>query len=39
MIARTPRGRVATAAGFSHMGLVAPSKAPTGGNSPQGRLF
>jgi len=39
MIARTPRGRVATAAGFQHMGLVAPSKAPTGGNSPQGRLF
>ena len=30
-IARTPRGRVATAAGFQHMGLVAPSKAPTGG--------
>ncbi|HTH44780.1 MAG TPA: Holliday junction branch migration DNA helicase RuvB [Oxalicibacterium sp.] len=39
MIARTPRGRVATAAGFAHMGLVAPAKAPTGGNSPQGRLF
>jgi len=39
MIARTPRGRVATAAGFQHMGLVAPTKAPTGGNSPQGRLF
>jgi Holliday junction DNA helicase RuvB len=39
MIARTPRGRVATAAGFQHIGLVAPSKAPTGGNSPQGRLF
>ncbi|MFT3692801.1 MAG: Holliday junction branch migration DNA helicase RuvB [Kofleriaceae bacterium] len=40
-IARTPRGRIATAAGFQHMGLVAPSKAPTGGggNSPQGRLF
>ncbi len=37
-IARTPRGRVATAAGFAHMGLVAPSKAPTGGG-PQGRLF
>ena len=30
-IARTPRGRVATAAGFQHMGLAAPSKAPTGG--------
>jgi Holliday junction DNA helicase RuvB len=39
MIARTPRGRVATAAGFGHMGLVAPTKAPTGGGSPQGRLF
>ena len=37
-IARTPRGRVATAAGFAHMGLVAPSKAPTGGGA-QGRLF
>jgi holliday junction DNA helicase RuvB len=37
-IARTPRGRVATAAGFQHMGLAAPSKAPSGG-SPQGRLF
>jgi Holliday junction DNA helicase RuvB len=39
LIARTPRGRVATAAGFQHMGLAAPSKAPTGGNGPQGRLF
>jgi Holliday junction DNA helicase RuvB len=38
LIARTPRGRVATAAGFAHMGLVAPTKAPTGG-STQGRLF
>jgi len=39
-IARTPRGRVATAAGFSHIGLVAPSKAPTGGpGGAQGRLF
>lgn len=39
-IARTPRGRVATAAGFQHMGLAAPSKAPTGGSgSNQGRLF
>jgi holliday junction DNA helicase RuvB len=36
LIARTPRGRVATAAGFQHMGLAPPSKAPTGG---QGRLF
>jgi Holliday junction DNA helicase RuvB len=35
-IARTPRGRVATAAGFQHMGLAPPSKVPTGG---QGRLF
>ncbi|HEV7556330.1 MAG TPA: Holliday junction branch migration DNA helicase RuvB [Kofleriaceae bacterium] len=39
LIARTPRGRVATAAGFGHMGLVAPTKAPSGGSSPQGRLF
>ena len=39
-VARTPRGRVATAAGFQHMGLTAPTKAPTGGQgSAQGRLF
>jgi Holliday junction DNA helicase RuvB len=40
-IARTPRGRVATAAGFQHIGLVAPTKAPTGGSggAAQGRLF
>jgi Holliday junction DNA helicase RuvB len=39
-IARTPRGRVATAAGFQHIGLVAPTKAPTGGQGgAQGRLF
>ena len=39
-IARTPRGRVATAAGYQHMGLAAPSKAPTGGQGgAQGRLF
>ncbi len=39
-IARTPRGRVATAAGFQHIGLPAPSKAPTGGSGgAQGRLF
>jgi len=37
-IARTPRGRVATASGFQHIGLAAPSKAPTGGGN-QGRLF
>jgi holliday junction DNA helicase RuvB len=37
-VARTPRGRVATAAGYSHIGLVAPAKAPSGGTS-QGRLF
>jgi Holliday junction DNA helicase RuvB len=39
LIARTPRGRVATATAFSHMGLVAPSKAPSGGSPGQGRLF
>ncbi len=39
LIARTPRGRVATAAGYQHMGLAAPSKAPSGGQGPQGRLF
>jgi len=38
-IARTPRGRVATAAAYAHMGLAAPSKAPTGGTGAQGRLF
>ncbi len=37
-IARTPRGRVATAAAYAHLGLAAPSKAPSGGG-PQGRLF
>jgi Holliday junction DNA helicase RuvB len=37
-IARTPRGRVATASGFQHMWLAAPAKAPSGGGS-QGRLF
>jgi Holliday junction DNA helicase RuvB len=37
-IARTPRGRIATAAGYHHMGLAPPAKAPTGG-SAQGRLF
>jgi Holliday junction DNA helicase RuvB len=35
-IARTPRGRVATAAGFAHVGIAAPSKVPSGS---QGRLF
>src|SRR5262245_20674286 len=40
LIARTPRGRVATAAGFQHIGLPPPSKAPTGGLAgSQGRLF
>ena len=37
-IARTPRGRVATAAAYAHLGLAAPAKAPSGGGS-QGRLF
>ena len=37
-IARTPRGRIATAAGYQHMGMVPPAKAPSGG-SAQGRLF
>jgi Holliday junction DNA helicase RuvB len=43
MVARSPRGRVATAAGFQHLGIAAPSKAPSGGTggqgSAQGRLF
>jgi Holliday junction DNA helicase RuvB len=38
-IARTPRGRIATAAGFQHLGVAPPAKAPTGGGTPQGRLF
>jgi len=38
-IARTPRGRAATAAGFHHLGIAAPAKAPTGGGGNQGRLF
>ena len=37
-IARTPRGRIATAAGYHHMGMAPPAKAPTGGGA-QGRLF
>ncbi|HLL20539.1 MAG TPA: Holliday junction branch migration DNA helicase RuvB [Kofleriaceae bacterium] len=37
-IARTPRGRIATASGYQHMGMPAPAKAPTGGGA-QGRLF
>jgi Holliday junction DNA helicase RuvB len=37
-IARTPRGRIATQAGYQHMGMVPPAKAPSGG-SAQGRLF
>jgi holliday junction DNA helicase RuvB len=39
-IARTPRGRVATAAGYGHLGLAAPTGAPSGGTGgSQGRLF
>jgi Holliday junction DNA helicase RuvB len=39
-IARTPRGRVATAAGYQHIGLAAPARAPSGGQGgAQGRLF
>jgi Holliday junction DNA helicase RuvB len=39
-VARSPRGRIATAAGYAHMGLAAPAKAPSGGSNPgQGRLF
>jgi Holliday junction DNA helicase RuvB len=40
LIARSPRGRVATAAGFQHMGLKPPRGSPSGGgNGGQGRLF
>ncbi|MEM9493373.1 MAG: Holliday junction DNA helicase RuvB C-terminal domain-containing protein, partial [Myxococcota bacterium] len=43
-IARTTRGRVATAAAFRHLGLRAPSSSPSGGPSggaapTQGSLF
>jgi Holliday junction DNA helicase RuvB len=42
-VARSPRGRVATAAGFQHLGIAAPTKAPSGGiggqGGAQGRLF
>ncbi len=38
-IARTPRGRMATAAGYQHLGVTPPAKAPTGGTGGQGRLF
>ncbi len=39
-IARTPRGRVATAAGYQHLGMAPPAKAPSGGQGgAQGRLF
>jgi holliday junction DNA helicase RuvB len=39
-LARTPRGRVATAAGYTHLGLAAPARAPSGGQGgSQGRLF
>jgi holliday junction DNA helicase RuvB len=37
-IGRTPRGRIATVAGYQHMGMTPPAKAPSGGGS-QGRLF
>ncbi|RZK95267.1 MAG: Holliday junction branch migration DNA helicase RuvB [Rhodococcus sp. (in: high G+C Gram-positive bacteria)] len=44
MIARTPRGRVATAAAWTHLGLTPPPDAVTGGidvrvNEPQASLF
>jgi len=41
-LARTPRGRLATVAGFQHLGIAAPAKAPSGGGAPpagQGKLF
>ena len=37
-ITRTPRGRVATAAAFRHLGLAAPKRAPSGGPI-QSKLF
>lgn len=37
-ISRTPRGRVATATAYAHLGLSAPAKAPSGGGT-QGRLL
>jgi Holliday junction DNA helicase RuvB len=33
-LARTPRGRVATAAGWSHLGLTAPAGSPFAGGQP-----
>ena len=44
MIARTPRGRVATAAAWTQLGLIPPPDAVTGGievrvNEPQASLF
>ena len=35
LLARTPRGRVATPAAWSHLGLVAPPAAPGSGAAPQ----
>jgi holliday junction DNA helicase RuvB len=37
-VTRTPRGRVATATAFRHLGLSAPGSAPSGG-PVQGKLF
>ena len=39
LVARTPRGRVATGAAYKHLGMSAPAKAPSGGQGAQGRLF
>ena len=39
-ITRTPRGRMATVAGFNHLGITAPASVPTGGASAgQRKLF
>jgi len=39
MIARTPRGRVATAAAWAHLGLVAPPEAVSGAGAAMDPLF
>ena len=40
MLARTPRGRIATPAAWAHLGLDAPPQSPFGGgDDPQAALF
>src|SRR3954468_15471650 len=39
LLARTPRGRIATPAAWQHLGLQAPASAPFGASSPGETLF